>query len=65
MSDGVHNVSSTVGTTVQTIPTVTNIILLPGQVDTDTTPTVFWNYTCSGTPHFQINWYVGGASVQG
>ena len=64
-SDGNDNESATSGSYIgQSPPTVSHIILLPSQIDSDTTPTVFYNYTGTGTLDIQINWYVGGNWVQ-
>ena len=65
-SDGTDNATDLAWTIIGVVmPVVTNLIILPNQVDVDTTPAVFYNYTGLGTLDVQINWYINGGWVRG
>ena len=65
VSDGTDNVSSTASKIVYAVPSVSNVIILPNPLFANTSATVFYNYTGSGSLDIQINWYDNGSWVDG
>ena len=65
VSDGTDNVSSTASKIVYAVPSVSNVIILPNPLFANTSATVFYNYTGSGSLDIQINWYYNGSWVDG